>query len=233
MRNLWEPYIAPLSRMANEQRLVPARMALPMATVFIILGFGVLLAPFLRRWGAAFVTSLVKRLSGLPFIGGAFSVPTVTLAEVVIAAEQPTTGSGAERPIDSSDVEALAEILTAEMHKHARTRGLCFGLFLFTLVLLILAVVVFGLVFINRRSNGLQMDQWLPTLQLLPPLSAAVIGFFGSWWATQNCINSIERTLFAARASRTKLFAAFLGNLQCVNKKKRLVWMEMAASLIG
>lgn len=135
--------------------------------------------------------------------------------------------------IDHGDVEALAAILEAERLNHCRTRGLCFGLFLFSLIMLIFGVVIFGVVFIIAATNEISIDHWLPTLQLLPPLSAAVVGFFGSWWAAQNCINSIERTLFAARAGRMKLFASFLGNLQCADKKKRRVWVDMAASLVG
>jgi ABC-type nickel/cobalt efflux system permease component RcnA len=135
--------------------------------------------------------------------------------------------------IEHGDVEALAAILESERVAHCRKRGLCFGLFLFSLVMLVFAVVIFGVVFVIATNNNVSMDQWLPTLQLLPPLSAAVVGFFGSWWASQNCINSIERTLFAARAGRVKLFASFLQNLQCTDKKKRQVWMDMAASLVG
>jgi hypothetical protein len=135
--------------------------------------------------------------------------------------------------IEHGDVEVLADMLEAERVSHCRMRGLCFGLFLFSLVMLVLAVVIFGVVFIIAASNDVSMDHWLPALQLLPPLSAAVVGFFGSWWAAQNCINSIERTLFAARAGRMKLFASFLGNLQCADKKKRRVWVDMAASMIS
>lgn len=136
-------------------------------------------------------------------------------------------------PVEDDDVETLAAILEAERLNHCRTRAVCFGLFMFSLVMLVFGVVIFGIVFIFAATNDVSMDQWLPTLQLLPPLSAAVVGFFGSWWAAQNCINSIERTLFAARAKRMKLFASFLGNLQCADKKKRAVWVEMATSLIG
>jgi hypothetical protein len=135
--------------------------------------------------------------------------------------------------IEQDDIEALAAILEAEKLNHCRTRGLCFGLFLFSLVMLVFAVGIFAVVFVVNTSNHADIDKWLPALQLLPPMSAAVIGFFGSWWAAQNCINSIERTLFAARAGRVKLFASFLGNLQCADKKKRRVWMDMAASLVG
>jgi len=134
--------------------------------------------------------------------------------------------------IEQSDIEALALILEAEKQNHCRTRGLCFGLFLFSLVMLVFAVGIFAVVFVINTTNNADIDKWLPALQLLPPMSAAVIGFFGSWWAAQNCINSIERTLFAARAGRAKLFASFLGNLQCADKKKRQVWMDMAASLV-
>ena len=112
--------------------------------------------------------------------------------------------------IEPDDIEALASILEAERLNHCRTRGLCFGLFLFSLVMLVFAVGIFAVVFVINMSNQADIDKWLPALQLLPPMSAAVIGFFGSWWAAQNCINSIERTLFAARAGRAKLFANFL-----------------------
>jgi hypothetical protein len=135
--------------------------------------------------------------------------------------------------IEQSDIEALASILVAEKQNHCRTRGRGFGLFRFSLVMLILAVVIFGAVLVISSAEHADIGTWLPALQLLPPMSAAAIGFFGSWWAAQNCINSIDRTLFAARAGRLKLFASFLGNLQCADKKKRRMWVDMAASLVG
>src|SRR6185436_12705568 len=72
--------------------------------------------------------------------------------------------------IDHGDVEALAAILESERIAHCRKRGLCFGLFLFSLVMLVFAVVIFGVVFVIATNNNVSMDQWLPTLQLLPPL---------------------------------------------------------------
>jgi hypothetical protein len=133
--------------------------------------------------------------------------------------------------IEQGDIEALAEILEAEKQNHCRKRGLCFGLFLFSLIMLVFATCTVTFLFVSGRLSEGPAAEWLGALQLLTPLSAAVIGFFGSWWAAQNCINSIERTLFAARAGRAKLFASFLGNLQCADKKKRQVWMDMVASL--
>jgi hypothetical protein len=130
--------------------------------------------------------------------------------------------------IDQADIDALAAILESEKLHHCRARGLCFGLFLFSLVMLVIGIVTISVLFLSGRIN----QEWLSAIQLLTPMSAAVIGFFGSWWACQNCINSIERTLFAARAGRLKLFTSFLGNLQCADKKKRQLWMEMAASLV-
>jgi hypothetical protein len=130
--------------------------------------------------------------------------------------------------IEQGDIEALAEILEAEKRHHCRTRGLCFGLFLFSLVMLVIAVGTIATLVLTGHLT----QEWLSAIQLLTPMSAAVIGFFGSWWACQNCINSIERTLFAARAGRQKLFTSFLGNLQCADKKKRALWMEMATSLV-
>ena len=130
--------------------------------------------------------------------------------------------------VEQEDIEALAAILELEKKHHCRTRGLCFGLFMFSLALLVIAIVTIAVLFLTGRIS----QEWLSAIQLLTPMSAAVIGFFGSWWACQNCINSIERTLFAARAGRIKLFTSFLGNLQCADKKKRALWMEMATSLI-
>jgi hypothetical protein len=134
--------------------------------------------------------------------------------------------------IEQGDLEALAEILEAERLNHCRTRGLCFGLFLFSLVMMVFATATIAFLFVSGRISSGPTAEWLGALQLLTPLSAAVIGFFGSWWAAQNCINSIERTLFAARSGRVKLFANFLGNLQCADKKKRRMWVDMVASLI-
>ncbi|HVY88452.1 MAG TPA: hypothetical protein VG942_06260 [Hyphomonadaceae bacterium] len=134
--------------------------------------------------------------------------------------------------IEQDDIEALAAILEAERLHHCRARGMCFGLFLFSLVMLVFATATIAFVFVSGRISDGSGSEWLGALQLLTPLSAAVIGFFGSWWAAQNCINSIERTLFAARTGRAKLFAGFLGNLQCADKKKRKLWMEMVASLV-
>jgi hypothetical protein len=136
-------------------------------------------------------------------------------------------------PMEQGDVAALAGILEMEKLHHCRTRGLCFGMFLFSLVMLVFAVGVFAVVFVISTTENVDIDKWLPALQLLPPMSAAAIGFFGSWWAAQNCINSIDRTLFAARTGRTKLFTSFLGNLQCADKKKRRMWVEMASSLVS
>jgi hypothetical protein len=130
--------------------------------------------------------------------------------------------------IDQADIDALAAILESEKLHHCRARGLCFGLFICSLVMLVIGIVTISVLFLSGRIS----QEWLSAIQLLTPMSAAVIGFFGSWWACQNCINSIERTLFAARAGRLKLFTSFLGNLQCADKKKRQLWMEMATSLI-
>lgn len=137
--------------------------------------------------------------------------------------------------IEHGDIEALAAILADERRDRSRMRGICFGLFLFFLVMLVVASAVFAWMFVSNASapGDASLDSWLPTLQFLPAMSAAVIGFFGMWWAAQNCINSIDRTLFAARAGRLKLCASFLGNMQCADKKKRRMWMDVAASLVG
>jgi hypothetical protein len=138
-----------------------------------------------------------------------------------------------EHHFEQGDIEALADILESERLTHCRTRGYCFGLFLFSFILLILATVTIAFLFISGRVSAGPAAEWLGALQLLVPLSAAVIGFFGIWWAAQNCIHSIERAIFAARRGRVKLFVGFLENLQCADKRKRRLWVEMVTSLVS
>lgn len=137
-----------------------------------------------------------------------------------------------EHTIELGDIEALAAILESEKVAHCRTRALCFGLFVFCFVTLVLATVMIAIMFTTGRMSDLSAGNWLGALQLLTPLSAAVIGFFGSWWAAQNCINSIERTLFAARSGRHQLFASFLREIQCADKKKRRMWLEVLKAFV-
>jgi len=134
--------------------------------------------------------------------------------------------------IDPEDILTLAEILEKERRSHAQKRALCLGLFLFSLLALLIAlgIVVHFLVGIGFSEGG--FDQAPVLGQLLTGLSAAVVGFFSMWWSAQNCINSIERTLYAARAGRSKLFFSFLQQLQCTDKKKRQVLLEMVSAAV-
>ena len=70
----------------------------------------------------------------------------------------------------------------------------------------------------------------LAVLQVLGVLSGGVFGFFSMWWAAQNCIHTIERTLFAAKAGRHQLFVGFVEQLQCSGKKKREILIDMVKS---
>ena len=135
------------------------------------------------------------------------------------------------RAVTQDDIEVLTFMLENEKRSHCRTRSICFILFLTSFLLQITAL---GLIIFLFLSDTLKFsdEAWLPILQILAPLSAAVIGFFASWCAVQNCINSIERSLYAAHAGRHSLFAGFLNELQCTSKKKRRVWMDMFTSMI-
>ncbi len=137
--------------------------------------------------------------------------------------------------IEPGDMDALAAILEAEKKSHCRVRGLCFGLFVFCFAILVAAIAVAAAYitgFVFDRPDNDDVGRTLGMLQLLMPLSAAVVAFFSMWWTAQNCINSIERTLFAARAGRARLFASFLREIQCANKKTKKIWLELAASAI-
>jgi ABC-type nickel/cobalt efflux system permease component RcnA len=135
--------------------------------------------------------------------------------------------------IDPEDIEALAAILENEKQSHCRKRGLCFGLFVASFAVLIMAIVVLTFLLMTGRLGDVITGNSLGFLQVLAPLSALVVGFFGMWWAVQNCINSIERTLYAARAGRHRLFASFLEQLQCADKGKRRMLLDIVGSVVS
>jgi Zn-dependent protease with chaperone function len=133
--------------------------------------------------------------------------------------------------MDVDDVQALAAILENERRSHCQKRAVCLGMFVFSLVSLILALGIVVLFLVHSNAAG-GLGQVPIYSQLLTALSAAVVGFFSMWWSAQNCINSIERTLYAARAGRHRLFVSFVEQLQCTDKKKRRVWLEIVSSAV-
>ncbi len=130
------------------------------------------------------------------------------------------------------DIEVLAAILEQERNSHCRIRSLCFGMFVFSFILLLGAIGVVSYLFVSSMDgNG---GEALPMiLQVLAPLSAAMIGFFASWCAAHSCINSIDRSLYAAQAKKYQLFAGFVGDLQCTSKKKRSMLLDIVGSVAG
>ena len=134
--------------------------------------------------------------------------------------------------IDQDDIDLLASILEKEKRHHCRVRAACLGLFLFSFILLLGTLATLAYLFAVNITD-LSGDLWLPLLQVLAPISAAMIGFFASWCAAQNCINSIDRSLYAAHAGKFRLFAGFVKDLQCASKKKRSIWMDMIGSVIA
>ncbi len=135
--------------------------------------------------------------------------------------------------IEPEDIEALAAILENEKQSHCRKRGLCFGLFVASFAVLIFAIAVLTFLLATGQLGDAITGNSLGFLQVLAPLSALVVGFFGMWWAVQNCINSIERTLYAARAGRHRLFASFLEQLQCADKNKRRLLLDIVGSVVS
>jgi hypothetical protein len=136
-----------------------------------------------------------------------------------------------EQTIERGDIEALAQILETEKQAHRRTRALCFALFVFCFAVLTVAICVLAFLLVTARA-GIAGDS-LTFLQVLTPLGAMVVGFFSFWWTAQNCINSIDRTLFAARSGRHRLFVSFLGQLQCADKKRKRLMLEVVGALVS
>jgi len=134
--------------------------------------------------------------------------------------------------IEKDDVELLADILEKEKRHHCRIRALCFGLFVFSFLLLLAAMGTIAFLFASNARSASD-GVWLSVMQVLAPISAAMIGFFASWGAAHNCVNSIDRSLYAARAGRFNLFAGFVSQIQCASKSKRSLWMDMIGSVIA
>jgi len=137
--------------------------------------------------------------------------------------------------IESSDLETIAQILESEHASHCRKRSMCLLMFVIFFGVLLLALTliglhVAGLMFERDGAAELGGDLWV--LQVLAPLAAAVVSFFTAWWATQNCINSIERTLLVARANKHHLFVRFLDEVQCADKKKRRLLLDLLKGVV-
>jgi hypothetical protein len=133
---------------------------------------------------------------------------------------------------DQDDIKTLSEILEVEHKHHCQKRSICFWLFIFWFVLLIVALGIAAYLVLGPVATG-PMGGTLAWVQALTALSAAVVSFFSMWWTVQNCINSIERTLFAARAGRTQLFASLLEQVQCADKEKRRLWLEVIKAAVS
>ena len=133
---------------------------------------------------------------------------------------------------EEGDIAVLAAILQQERKGHCHIRSLCFGLFVFSFVLLLGTMGIIGFSFVVGAQGGGEKASPM-ILQVLAPLSAAMIGSFASWCAAHNCINSIDRSLYAAQAKRYKLFEGFVRELQCASKKKRSLLLDMVGSIVA
>lgn len=132
--------------------------------------------------------------------------------------------------LDPAKVRILAEMLEIERRGHCHRRTLCVGMFALFFLSLIVSVGI--AVFVIMDSAGEVGDKALPLFSLLGALSAAVMSLFGILFTVQNCINSIERTLFAARVGDLQLFQAFLDNLECASKGKRGQMLALAKTVL-
>lgn len=136
--------------------------------------------------------------------------------------------------IDQDDIDALAEILESEKTLHRRKCTMCFVMFAMAFLALVGALVIVGVQLASVfGAQGVEAlgDQFL-MFQVLAPLAGAAMLFFSSWWAAQNCLHAIERTLCAARHRRVKLFQTFLGQIKCADKEKRTAWLEIVKGVV-
>ena len=129
---------------------------------------------------------------------------------------------------DEDDIRTLAAMLEREHKNHCQKRSICFWLFLFWFLVLVSAVGIAAYVVLSPSAS----QNALAWVQALTAVSAAAVSFFSMWWTVQNCINSIERALVAAQAGRHQLFASMLDQVQCADKEKRRVWLEIVKAAI-
>jgi len=136
--------------------------------------------------------------------------------------------------IEDDDIETLSEILESEKILHKRKCMMCLVMFGLAFVALLGALVVLGvqLAKVMGAGGAGNLDEQFAWFQVLAPLAGAAMLFFSSWWAAQNCLNAIERTLCAARNRRMKLFQTFLGQIKCADKDKQQAWLEIVKGVV-
>jgi len=132
--------------------------------------------------------------------------------------------------VEQDDIEVLTEMLETERKHHRWKRTLCVLLFGFWLALLVAALGVVG--WLAFGGEGERLGNF-SVLQWVTALAVAVMSTFSMICAAQYCIHSIERTLFAARAGRPKLFETCLNQVQCASKEKRRLWLEVVKDFIS
>ena len=136
--------------------------------------------------------------------------------------------------IDQEEIQTLSEILEVEKKLHRRKCFMCLVMFAIAFIALLIALVVLLIQVLDiMGSNAVgNLDGQFAWFQVLAPLAGAAMLFFSSWWAAQNCLNAIERTLCAARNQRLKLFETFLGQIKCADKGKQQAWLEIVKGVV-
>jgi len=134
--------------------------------------------------------------------------------------------------IDDEDVALIAKILKQEKKGHIRKRTVCLALFVLSFLFLLVALGLIGYALTNDTLQFSNLDS-LSFVQVPATICAAMFGSFALWCRAQNCINSIDRSLYAAHAQKYKLFAGFIRDLQCTSEKKRSVLIEIVGSVVA
>jgi hypothetical protein len=136
--------------------------------------------------------------------------------------------------LDAEDISTIADILRKEYTSHCRWRSRFLALFMLFLTILLIALVLLILHALGNLTDvatRLNADLWL--LPAIGSLAGGVMSFLSMWWAQQNCLHSIERTLFAAQRNRSQLFAKFLEQIQCADQKKKKFWAEVLKGAVS
>lgn len=137
--------------------------------------------------------------------------------------------------IENEDIETLAEILERERMSHRRKCSIFLAMFMLAFGALVVALALVGVrlaAVVSSQVGAQVVGQQFAMIQVIAPLAAVALSFFGGWWAAQNCVHSIERTLCAARNRRIKLFETFLGQMQCSGREKQRAWLEILKSAV-
>ncbi len=134
---------------------------------------------------------------------------------------------------DVEDFKLLSSLLEKEKVVHSRRVTLCFVLLIFSVILFLLSLLLLAkLVFDFVTADVGKATEIISVLGIVPVAGVMFLAY-SSWCAALNCVNTIERSLLAARAGRWRLFNGFVREMKCTDDKKRNWLLEIAGALMN